>query len=139
MGALIPDGLESQFFALWAFTDRGSSWIGPAVVAAVIQSTGTIRLAFVYPLVALLVPSTLLLLFIDVRAGEHDARAYAAHFHTAAGSHVRGAFTAEDEAAGAEAGAAGGTGKTVGGDDAGLPTPSETAPLEGGSDGSSAR
>jgi hypothetical protein len=143
MGALIPDGLESQFFALWAFTDRGSSWIGPAVVAAVIQSTGTIRLAFVYPLVALLVPSTLLLLGVDVRAGEHDARAYAKRFHTAAGSHVRGAFTAEDEAVGAEAGGSGGAGKAAsgadggaGGDDVGLtstPGPSEeTAPLEGG-------
>jgi len=42
-GALIPEGMEANMFALFNVTDRGSSWIGPAVVAAVLSATNNIR------------------------------------------------------------------------------------------------
>jgi UMF1 family MFS transporter len=83
-GRLVPRGLEAQFFALFSVTDRGSSWIGPAVVAATIQASGgALRLAFVYPLVALTVPCVALLLGLDPARGEADARAYAQRHGTA--------------------------------------------------------
>ena len=82
-GRMIPRGLEAQFYALFSLTDRGSSWIGPAVVAAVIQASGgSLRLAFAYPLVALTVPCACLLL-VDPSRGEADARAYAERHGTA--------------------------------------------------------
>ena len=34
---------EANMFALFNVTDRGSSWIGPAVVAAVLSATNNIR------------------------------------------------------------------------------------------------
>ena len=95
---MIPEGLESQFYALFSFTDRGSSWIGPAVVATVIQSTGSIRLAFVYPLVALLVPAAALFA-IDPDRAEAEAQAYAKAFDTAHGVKHRGALSVAGEAA----------------------------------------
>lgn len=88
-GRMIPEGHEAQFYALFSFTDRGSSWIGPAVVAAVIQATGTIRMAFVYPLVALTVPS-LALLLVRPAAAEADAKAYALRHGTARSKGVEG-------------------------------------------------
>lgn len=82
LSALIPEGLEAQFWSLYSVTDRGSSWIGPAVIAAVLQSTGSVRLAFVYPLVTLLVP-TLPLLLLDLPRGEREAAAAARAWGTA--------------------------------------------------------
>lgn len=49
-----------------------------------IQATGTIRLAFLYPLVALIVPS-LALLFVSPAQAEADAKAYAVRYGTAPG------------------------------------------------------
>ncbi len=63
-------------------TDRGSSWIGPGVVAAVISSTGTIRLAFLYPVIALIIPCALIH-FVDFAAAEAAAKAYARQHGTA--------------------------------------------------------
>ena len=93
----IPEGLESQFYALFSFTDRGSSWIGPAIVSTVIQTTGSIRLAFVYPLVALCLPSLLMLAFVDPAAAEADAKRYAKRYDTAAGVRLRGGISVVDE------------------------------------------
>ena len=81
-GAMIPEGLEAQFYSLYNVTDRGSSWIGPAVVATVINTTGTIRLAFVYPLIMLTIP-TLLLHFVDFSKAEASAKVYARTHGTA--------------------------------------------------------
>jgi hypothetical protein len=80
---MIPEGKESEYFSLFSFTDRGSSWIGPAIVSAVIQNTGTIRQAFTYPLVALVVPSILLYFLIDFGKAEREAKAHAKKYHTA--------------------------------------------------------
>ncbi len=63
-------------------TDRGSSWIGPAVVAAVINNTGNVRLAFVYPVIMLLVPLALLQL-VNFESAEGEAKEYARVHRTA--------------------------------------------------------
>lgn len=69
---LIPPGSESQFFSLFEITDKGSSWLGPAVVSAVQQSTGNTRYAFIYIAVMLIAPA-LLLGLVDEKKGRADA------------------------------------------------------------------
>ena len=91
-GSMVPEGMEANMFALYNITDRGSSWIGPAVVAAVLSRTNNIRYAFIYPCCMLLAPMVLLLL-VDVQRGVHMAAEYAKVNGTAAvGS--RGAVSA---------------------------------------------
>jgi UMF1 family MFS transporter len=79
--SLIPEGCEASFFALYNVTDRGSSWIGPAVVSAILSATNNIRLAFIYPCVMLLVPM-LLLFSVDVQKGMRMASEYAVRYKT---------------------------------------------------------
>ncbi len=107
-GAMIPEGLEAQFFSLYNVTDRGSSWIGPAVIAAVINTTGSIRAAFAYPLVMLLVP-TVLLHFVDFGKAEAAAKDYA-RIHGTAVIKTRGNVSV---APGTEGGGGGGGGDGV--------------------------
>lgn len=56
-------------------TDRGSSWLGPAIVALIQQLTGSIRPAFFYILVVLALPLPLLFT-LDVEAGIAEAAAF---------------------------------------------------------------
>ncbi len=70
---LIPPGEEAEFFALYAITDKGSSWIGPAMQAAITaldidEHYGLLLLA---GLIAL--PLPILIWGIDPRAGKRDA------------------------------------------------------------------
>ena len=75
-GAMIPEGMEANMYALYNVTDRGSSWIGPAVVAAILSATGNIRYAFLYPMGMLLAPMVILY-FVDVPRGVRMAAEYA--------------------------------------------------------------
>ena len=56
MASLTPHGKESQFFSLYEITDKGSSWLGPAVVGLLYATTGNMRHAFVFLLVMVVVP-----------------------------------------------------------------------------------
>ena len=69
----IPPGREARFFSLYGITDRGSSWIGPLMVAVIVQSTGAIRLAMLYLLFALLVPSVLVQIFVNHEEGRRQS------------------------------------------------------------------
>ncbi|CAG8476730.1 11701_t:CDS:2 [Acaulospora colombiana] len=81
-GELVPRGRETEFFALYAITDKGSSWLGPALVAIITGKlthltkrfyiTHEIRYGFVllFILVSLPIP---LLLSVDVVKGKRDA------------------------------------------------------------------
>lgn len=71
-GRLIPSGREAAFYALYAVTDKGSSAIGPAVVGVIVDRTGTIRGAFVFLAVLVLLPVPLVWA-IDVERGVEDA------------------------------------------------------------------
>ena len=103
-GSLIPEGQESRFYGLYSFTDKGSSWIGPAVVAGVLQSTGNFRLAFIFP-IAVLVPPAFLLMRIDFEGGAAQAREYAKTFKTA-GVAMRGKLSVVPTVAAMEGGGA---------------------------------
>ncbi|KAJ1982876.1 Autophagy protein 22 [Dimargaris xerosporica] len=73
---LLPPGHENEFFGLYEITDKGSSWIGPLVSAAISDATGELRYAF-YFLLAMLVIPVFVLWKIDVPRGKAMAQAYA--------------------------------------------------------------
>lgn len=72
-GELIPPGSEAAFYALYAITDKGSSFFGPAIVAAIIGHSGDIRPAFWFLAALVGVPAPLLWL-INIERGKRDAR-----------------------------------------------------------------
>jgi UMF1 family MFS transporter len=70
-GELIPPGSEAAFYALYAITDKGSSIFGPAIVGAIVDSTGEIRPAFWF-LAALVGLPAPLIYFVDVDRGKEE-------------------------------------------------------------------
>lgn len=68
-------GNSSEFFSLFEITDKGSSWIGPAVIAALVQGYGDMKLGFIYILVLLFV-SFVLLGYVDVERGRAEAHEF---------------------------------------------------------------
>ncbi|SPN96724.1 probable Autophagy-related protein 22 [Cephalotrichum gorgonifer] len=70
-GELIPPGSEAAFYALYAITDKGSSFFGPAIVAAIISETGDIRPAFWFLAALVGLPAPLMWL-IDVDRGKRE-------------------------------------------------------------------
>lgn len=77
-GEIIPPGSEAAFYALYAVTDKGSSAVGPAIVGAIVDRTGTIRPAFAFLAVLTLLPAPLIWL-VDVRKGRQEAVALSKH------------------------------------------------------------
>jgi UMF1 family MFS transporter len=73
---LIPEGNEAAFFALYAVTDKGSSAFGPALVGWIVDHAGSIRPAFIFLAVLVVLPAPLLW-WLDVEKGREDARALA--------------------------------------------------------------
>ncbi|KAF4673960.1 hypothetical protein FOL47_009877 [Perkinsus chesapeaki] len=65
-------GRETEFFSLFAITDRGSSWLGPLIIGLIKQSTGSLRGGFIYLLIMTLLPSLALTLFVDHDKGMID-------------------------------------------------------------------
>jgi len=70
---LIPAGHEADMFALFEITDKGSSWLGPMVAAAVRQRTGRIRPTLFYLLAAMVLPG-LALQALDLTESIENAR-----------------------------------------------------------------
>ncbi|KAL1921772.1 uncharacterized protein VTP21DRAFT_10414 [Calcarisporiella thermophila] len=77
-GEIIPKGREVEFYALYAVTDKGSSWLGPFLVGAITDRTHNIRNGFVIILVLLLLPIPILLRGVDVEKGREESRNEAA-------------------------------------------------------------
>jgi UMF1 family MFS transporter len=55
-GLLIPPGSEAAFYALYAATDKGSSFIGPAIVGGIVDATGQIRSGFFFMAILIVLP-----------------------------------------------------------------------------------
>lgn len=75
-GLLIPPGSEAAFYALYAATDKGSSFIGPAVVGGLIDATGQVRSGFVFIAILILLPIPLIWM-VDVDKGRQEGVAMA--------------------------------------------------------------
>ncbi|KAF9918888.1 Autophagy protein 22 [Lobosporangium transversale] len=70
---LVPRGRESEFFGLYAITDKGSSWLGPLAVAAITDATHEIRHAFIFLLILLSLPIPIIYFGVDMDQGRLDA------------------------------------------------------------------
>nr|XP_031858896.1 uncharacterized protein CI109_005715 [Kwoniella shandongensis]KAA5525968.1 hypothetical protein CI109_005715 [Kwoniella shandongensis] len=73
---LIPPGHESTFFALFSFTDKSASFLGPTVVGLISDLSGNPRYGFLFLLLMLTVPIPVLLR-VSVRRGSEEARSWA--------------------------------------------------------------
>lgn len=69
---IIPKGRESTFFSLFSVTDKGSSVLGPFLIALITDRTHNIRNAF-YLLFGLLVLAIPIFGSLDVARGKHEA------------------------------------------------------------------
>lgn len=75
-GLLIPPGSEAAFYALYAATDKGSSFIGPAIVGMLIDATGQVRSGFFFIAVLILLPIPLVWM-VDADKGRREGVAMA--------------------------------------------------------------
>ena len=69
---LIPRKNESEFFGFYEISERGTSWIGPALFAAAVQFTGSSRVA-ILSVIVFFVIGLLLLIPVNVRKAMLDA------------------------------------------------------------------
>ena len=69
---LIPVGRESEFFSLQQITDKGSSWLGPAILA-VTSNYVSIRYGLIYVVTFLAIPIPIIYYFLDVEKGRKQA------------------------------------------------------------------
>jgi UMF1 family MFS transporter len=72
--SLVPRHLSGEFFAFFGVADKFAGIFGPAVFAATIAVTGSSRLA-VLSVIGFFAVGALLLLLVDVGAGQREARA----------------------------------------------------------------
>ena len=69
---MIPKSRESSFFGLYEISEKGTSWIGNAVFAIVVGSTGSYRQA-ILALIVFFVAGSLILLFTNTAKAIHAA------------------------------------------------------------------
>lgn len=69
---MIPRSRESSFFGLYEISEKGTSWIGNAVFAIVVGSTGSYRNA-ILALIVFFVGGMLILIFTNTTAAIHAA------------------------------------------------------------------
>lgn len=75
-GLLIPPGSEAAFYALYAATDKGSSFIGPAIVGLLIDATGQVRSGFFFIAVLIVMPIPLVWM-VNAERGRQEGVAMA--------------------------------------------------------------
>merc|ERR1712113_368296 len=71
---LIPKEQEARFFALYAITDKGSSWIGPLLVG-LIANLGTMRYGMIVVLCTIVI-GLVILRKVDVNAGIQQVKQF---------------------------------------------------------------
>lgn len=79
-GLLIPPGSEAAFYALYAATDKGSSFIGPAIVGMLVDATGQVRSGFFVIAVLIVLPIPLVWM-VDADKGRREGVAMAETLH----------------------------------------------------------
>ncbi len=73
---LIPPGDESEFFSLYAITDKGSSWLGPLVQSLLLNVTGSPRYIFIVLLGMIWIPIPIIVSLVDMTQGIKDAKSF---------------------------------------------------------------
>lgn len=74
---LLPLGKESQFFSLYAITDKGSSWLGPLLIGLIKRLTGNLRWGLLFLLIFIWAPIPVLVKGINVKEGHDQAQVWA--------------------------------------------------------------
>jgi UMF1 family MFS transporter len=72
---MVPRSRQSSFFALYALSERGTTWLGSAVFAVALEVTGSYSLA-IGALGILLLAGLLVVRGVDTSAARADAEAY---------------------------------------------------------------
>ncbi|KAJ6006831.1 Major facilitator superfamily domain general substrate transporter [Penicillium sp. IBT 35674x] len=93
-GLLIPPGSEAAFYALYAATDKGSSFIGPAVVGVLVDATGQVRSGFFFIAILIVLPIPLVWM-VNADKGRRDALTMAESLEKSHGGPVDDAQEAE--------------------------------------------
>lgn len=70
---MIPRGKEAEFYSFYEVSDRGTSWIGPAVFAVTNQVFGSLRPA-ILSLIAFFILGLILLPFVDEKRAIADVK-----------------------------------------------------------------
>ncbi|KAA1135072.1 hypothetical protein PGTUg99_022484 [Puccinia graminis f. sp. tritici] len=73
MAELSPPGQENMFFALFGFSNRASSIIGPNVIQVIIDHTGSDWTGFPFLFAICLLSSGIIFLLVDLEKGRRDA------------------------------------------------------------------
>jgi UMF1 family MFS transporter len=73
---LIPAGDESEFFSLYAITDKGSSWVGPLLQSLIGDLSGLPRAGLLVLIVMIWAPIPILIWLVDMKRGFEDAKLY---------------------------------------------------------------
>lgn len=80
---LIPSGDESEFFSLYAITDKGSSWVGPLLQSLIADLSGRPRAGLFVLIVMIWAPIPILVWLVDMKRGTQDAKTFHRHIqHT---------------------------------------------------------
>ena len=70
---MIPEGKEAEYYSFYEVSDRGTSWIGPAVFAIVNQLTGNLRPA-IFSLIIFFVIGAIALPFVNEKKAMEDVK-----------------------------------------------------------------
>ncbi|CAG8505670.1 37096_t:CDS:2 [Racocetra persica] len=74
-GSIVPRGHENELFSLYEITDKGSSWLGPFVVALIEDVTHDLRYSYFFLFVMMIVP-IFIIYTVDVQRGKEDAETF---------------------------------------------------------------
>ena len=69
---MIPDKREAEYFSFYVISERGTSWLGPAVFGLAVQITGKQRIA-ILSLIAFFIVGLVVLYFTDVKKAITEA------------------------------------------------------------------
>lgn len=78
MAELTPPGFDNMFFGLFGLSNRASSMIGPNVIQAIIDNSGSNWKGFPFLFALCFSASIIIWFFVDVERGRRDAREWAA-------------------------------------------------------------
>jgi UMF1 family MFS transporter len=69
---LVPKGKEAEYFSVYEVSDKGTSWLCPALFGLALQFTRSYRVA-ILSLIIFFIAGLLVLLKVDIAQGERDA------------------------------------------------------------------
>lgn len=69
---LIPVGDESEFFSLYAVTDKGSAFLGPMIIAIVSDYTNQPRFGLIFLAALILIPIPLIISKVNLSEGKQE-------------------------------------------------------------------